>query len=179
MPVVNRHPFARRLIENRDSQFWLLQFLGWSGLSVISYFSLNLWYDQPELSYVAHNLLQSLVGALVTWPMRYLIKRSWDLSWLRRLISVTVIVLSFAALWSVLRLSLFLLLTDETNLWRDFGGWLFPSIFIFLCWTALYHGIKYYQLAQHEHAVLMQMAADRNEQSMRQLRQRQRRGRLS
>ena len=167
MPVVNRHPFVRRLIENRDSQFWFLQFLGWSGLSVISYFSLNLWYDQPELSYVAHNLLQSLVGALVTWPMRYLIKRCWDMSWLRRLVSVAFIVLSFAALWSVLRLSLFLLLTDETNLWRDFGGWLFPSIFIFLCWTALYHGIKYYQLAQHEHAVLMQMAADRNEQSMR------------
>ena len=167
MAASERHPLAQLLIEHRNSQFWLLQFIGWSGLSIVSYFSLNLWYDQPELSYVGHNILQSVVGALITWPMRYLLKSCWEMGWVKRLFLVSVVVFAFATLWSVLRLSLFLLLTDETNLWGDFGGWLFPSIFIFLCWTTLYHGIKYYQLAQHEHAVLMKMAADRNEQSMR------------
>ena len=167
MPKDQRHSLVQHLMESQNSQFWLLQVLGWSGLSLISYFSLNLWYDQPEFSYVVHNLLQSVLGILLTWPMRYVLKRCWDMPFLKRATIVAVVVLSFATLWSVLRLSLFLLLTDETNLWGDFGGWLFPSIFIFLCWTALYHGIKYYQLAQYEHAVLMKMAADRNEQSMR------------
>lgn len=167
MPNQQRHSLVQHLIESQNSQFWLLQILGWAGLSLVSYFSLNLWYDQPELSYISHNLLQSVVGILLTWPMRYVLKRCWDMPLVKRATIVAFVVLGFATLWSVLRLSLFLLLTEESNLWGDFGGWLFPSIFIFLCWTALYHGIKYYQLAQYEHAVLMKMAVDRNEQSMR------------
>lgn len=167
MPNQQRNSLVQHLIESQNSQFWLLQILGWSGLSLVSYFSLNLWYGQPELSYIGHNILQSVLGILLSWPMRYVLKRCWDMPLVKRATIIAFVVLGFATLWSVMRLSLFLLLTDETNLWGDFGGWLFPSIFIFLCWTALYHGIKYYQLAQYEHAVLMKMAADRNEQSMR------------
>ena len=36
------------------------------------------------------------------------------------------------------------------EVWRDFGGWYFTSLLIFLCWSALYHGIKYALLLQTE-----------------------------
>jgi len=46
--------------------FWLLHISGWMGISLVSYFSLNLWYNQPEITYLAHNVLQSVLG----WSMR-------------------------------------------------------------------------------------------------------------
>lgn len=35
-------------------------------------------------------------------------------------------------------------------LWKEFGGWYFTSLLIFLCWATLYHGIKYAMLFQIE-----------------------------
>lgn len=40
--------------------------------------------------------------------------------------------------------------TKYAWLWEDFGGWYFTSLLIFLCWSALYHGIKYALLLQAE-----------------------------
>jgi LytS/YehU family sensor histidine kinase len=51
-------------------------------------------------------------------------------------------------------------MTQEQGVWSDFGGWLFGSLLIFLCWVAFYHGIKYYQLLQNEHRNLLQIASD-------------------
>jgi hypothetical protein len=36
------------------------------------------------------------------------------------------------------------------GLWREFGGWYFTSLLIFLCWATSYHGIKYAMLFQLE-----------------------------
>ena len=32
--------------------FWLLHISGWMGISLVSYFSLNLWYNQPIASFL-------------------------------------------------------------------------------------------------------------------------------
>jgi hypothetical protein len=37
-----------------------------------------------------------------------------------------------------------------SQVWTDFGGWYFTSLLILLCWSALYHGIKYALLFQTE-----------------------------
>jgi sensor histidine kinase YesM len=145
-----------------STQFWWLQLAGWSGLSVISYFSLNLWYNQPHIAYLGHNLSQSALGMLLCWPMRHIFRALWRRPLLLRTVLVALVVLLFASLWAALRLILFQAMTEESGLWPDFGGWLYASIFIFLCWTALYHGIKYYRLAERKHAALMAMAAARN-----------------
>ena len=42
-----------------NAQFWVMNLLGWFGISLITYFSLSLPYNQFELSYLAHNVLQS------------------------------------------------------------------------------------------------------------------------
>lgn len=36
------------------------------------------------------------------------------------------------------------------GIWREFGGWYFTSLLIFLCWATSYHGIKYAMLFQLE-----------------------------
>ena len=153
----------RRFLQGSTrAQFWLFQIGGWCGLSVVSFFSLNLWYNQPELAYLGHNVLQSLLGMLVSLPLRTVYRRVWDAPIVTRIIVISAAVLLVAAIWTSLRIVLFQIMTGETGLWSDFGGWLFGSIFIFLCWTALYHGFKYYRLSEQEHSALMRMAAERN-----------------
>ena len=41
-------------------------------------------------------------------------------------------------------------MTSERGIFADFGGWYFSSFLVFLCWTALYYGNKYYYQAQLE-----------------------------
>ncbi|WP_439102231.1 sensor histidine kinase [Congregibacter sp.] len=166
------HPSAERLNnsllgEERFTRFWVLQLCGWSGLSVVSYFSLNLWYDQPEVAYLAHNVVQSLLGVMISWPLRFVYRRVWEVSLFVRVVCISTAVVAFASFWSVLRLAFFQWMTGTTGLWSDFGGWLFPSIFIFMCWTALYHGFKYYRLAGQEHEALLRMESARNGEAAR------------
>ena len=37
--------------------FWLLHISGWMGISLVSYFSLNLWYNQPIASFLHQSTL--------------------------------------------------------------------------------------------------------------------------
>ena len=167
MPETNFHPLAAKFYRNTDAQFWLLQLTGWFGLSLISFFSLTVWYDQQtELSYVAHTLVQSALGIVVSWPLRSLAHAVWDVPFWRRFSLIFLGLFICSGLWALLRIWTFMLMTGEQGLWPDFGGWLFGSILIFVSWTAFYHGIKYYQLLQSEHATLMSFAADNKEQQL-------------
>lgn len=155
-----------RLIQHESrGEFWVAQCLGWAALSVISYFSLNLWYDQPDWAYLAHNFLQSVLGITLSTPLRYVYRRIWEYRMVSRIVAIVVSVLAFATAWAVLRLILFERMTGELGLWNDFGGWLFTSIFIFLCWTALYHVVKYYRLSEQEHIALLRMESQRNSEA--------------
>jgi len=60
-----------------------------------------------------------------------------------------------ALVWTMIRLTTFIWMTKEQGLWADFGGWYFGSVFIFLCWTVTFHGIRYYQLLQSEHKIML------------------------
>jgi two-component system LytT family sensor kinase len=167
MPETNFHPLAAKFYRNTDAQFWLLQLTGWFGLSLISFFSLTVWYDQQtELSYVAHTLVQSALGIVVSWPLRSLAHAVWDVPFWRRFSLIFLGLFICSGLWALLRIWTFMLMTGEQGLWPDFGGWLFGSILIFVSWTAFYHGIKYYQLLQSEHATLLSFAADNKEQQL-------------
>lgn len=64
---------------------------------------------------------------------------------------------------------LFTWLTGEREIWADFGGWYFGAIFVFLCWTALYHGIRYYQLLQAESVMKLNAEASANDEKFKRL----------
>ena len=69
--------FLQILYRNTSYQFWALQLIGWFGLALISFLSLTLWYNQQGFAYIAHTLLQSLLGVLVSWPLRPLFHYFW------------------------------------------------------------------------------------------------------
>jgi sensor histidine kinase YesM len=60
-------------------------------------------------------------------------------------------------------------MTGEQDIWSDFGGWLFGSILIFLCWVAFYHFVKYYQLLQNQHQTLLELASDTQQEQLKRL----------
>lgn len=150
----------------RANWFWILNGGGWLGISLVTYFSLSLPYDQFEISYLAHNISQSLVGFALTLPMRWGFKRIWDWPPGPRISAALLLTMVSAVLWAVLRLLLFMAMTQERDLWGDFGGWLFPSIFVFLTWGALYHGIKYYQLLQEQRQAILALEAEQRRRAL-------------
>ena len=171
MEESNFHPLAAKFYQDSNAQFLFLQLIGWFGLSLVSFFSLTLWYDQQaQLTYVAHTLVQSALGMAVSWPLRSLAHYLWDMKLWLRFVLTSVGVFVCSGIWAVSRLSTFMYMTGEEGLWPDFGGWMFGSIFIFVSWTALYHGIKYYQLLQFEHASLLRFAADNKEEQLKRSR---------
>lgn len=168
-PPVLAASIWRGVLSSRELQFWGLQFAGWLGISLISYLSLNLWYNQPQLSYVLHNVSQSFLGIVLSWPLRLVFRSCWSASWATRAAVISISVLVFALAWAVIRLATFQAMTGEGGLWADFGGWYFPSIFIFGCWAAFYHGIKYYQLLQAERDQLLAAEATQKEEVLRRI----------
>jgi len=164
------NPWLGRLYRDRNTQFLFLQILGWFSLSLISFFSLTLWYNQQSFAYISHTLLQSVLGVAVSWPLRSVFHYLWNKPLLSRLLLTVLSVLACSIIWSALRIGAFLWMTTETDVWADFGGWLFGSIMIFLCWAAFYHGIKYYQLLQSEHEALLHFAAENKEEQLKRSR---------
>ena len=155
-----------RMVASSNNLFWALQLAGWFGLSVLTYLSLSLPYSQFEVSYLAHNVAQSALGLLLTVPLRYLYRWIWFWPVWRRVLLAVLLALAFAVLWAAARLLLFMAMTSESGLWSDFGGWLFPSIFVFVTWAALYHGIKYYQLLQRQREMLLEVEAKQRREAL-------------
>ena len=149
-----------------DRLFWIMNSSGWVALSVLTYFSLSLPYSQFELSYFAHNISQSVVGLLLTLPLRWCFKSLWSWPVAQRFILAVIATIFFSMLWAVLRLLLFMLMTQEQNLWADYGGWVFPSIFVFFTWSALYHGIKYYQLLQLQREAMLVLESQQRQRAL-------------
>ena len=158
-----------RLINDDGTLFWLLQVTGWVGISLLTYLSLSVPYDQYEWSYLAHNVSQSALGFLLSIPLRYLYRAVWHWAIYLRLVVVLGAAIVFALAWAALRLTLFMVMTGEEGLWSDFGGWLFPSLFVFFTWAALYHGIKYYQFLQREHEVAVRAESAQRQEALRRI----------
>ena len=158
-----------RLINDDGTLFWLLQVTGWVGISLLTYLSLSVPYDQYEWSYLAHNVSQSALGFLLSIPLRYLYRAVWQWGIYLRFVVVLGASIVFALAWAALRLTLFMVMTGEEGLWSDFGGWLFPSLFVFFTWAALYHGIKYYQFLQREHEVAVRAESAQRQEALRRI----------
>jgi len=133
---------------NRGYQYWLLQIIGWGGLSMVTFFSLTLWYATASWSHVSHTILQSLLGMLLSIPLHRVCLAVWDRPLMARIGWSLLAVLVLSLPWTLLRIYTFIVITGSGGIWADFGGWYFSSFLVYLCWTALYFGNKYYYQAQ-------------------------------
>lgn len=164
----------RRVLNNfyrsPERQFWLFQTVYWSGVCLVTFFTLTLWYGHYGWIHVSHTLLQGLMGLFLTLPLRSFYLYIWDKPLLVRgclsLMGLAVV----AAVWTLLRMITFIWISSEENVWADFGGWYFGGIFIFLGWGSLYHGIRYFQLLLSEHEMKLMAESATSAEQLKRLR---------
>jgi len=155
------------LILSRNALFWILQLFGWGGLFIISSLTLTLFYNQAEFIFIAHNLVRSILGAIMTLPLRTVYTRVWRYSAGKRLTVVFGFTLLISIVWTLVIIELHELMTGQFIALFDYGGWIYSSIFIFMSWAASYHGIKYFLLLQEEHKTLLKAQSEKRHQLLR------------
>lgn len=155
------------LTNHRGFWYWHLGF--WVFLSIISFFTLTLWYSQQSWPYVFHTIAQAVIGLMATALLHKGLLHTWNKPTSMRVALVIGQVLGVSLLWTIGRMELFIQMTGEPNIWGDFGGWYFGGIVIFISWTALFHGIQYYQLLQNEHRVMLRAEADAREEQLKRM----------
>ena len=138
-----------------EKMFWYCQFGFWVFICLVSFGTLNLWFEQYQLSYFLHVILQSGLGLLLSIFLQKSFIAIWYQSNRFRLWVGLALIFLVALVWTIGRMMLFNILTQEEDIWWNFGGWYFSGIFIYLCWTAMFHGLMYYQLLQREHQILL------------------------
>ncbi|GGD07583.1 sensor histidine kinase [Aquisalinus flavus] len=139
-------------------QYWLFQIAGWSAMTMLSYFSLTLWYNPGQWTPAFHTILQSILGLLVSHPLRWIASAAWEKPLVSRILINVGAILGASLAWTFLRLITFQWLTAEIVNPKDYGGWLFASVIVFGSWIFCYHALKYYRqlMEQRELAIAAQ-----------------------
>lgn len=135
-----------KLINNKNYQFLALNTAGWLGYCLTSYVGLYYW-DKPTTYYYLL-LLGSVMGFIITLGLRLICRRLWDQRVLTMVLATLVLCYVASLIWVV-----------PYNIayyeWYK-GGWSPDKwthyfmgganiFYIFLCWSCLYFGIKFYQ----------------------------------
>lgn len=152
-------PFAQALYDNRNYRFWACQVTGWGGYSLATFFSITLIDGDFDWPHLGHIFLSALLGLLITWPLRSLYHRTFGFSLWQRLLVASAAVVVLSGVWNVARVWFFAWIVDVPAIWNEFNYWYFGSLSVFLSWTVLYYGIKYYELLTLEHQKLLEESA--------------------
>ena len=163
------HRLIAFLYSNRDYRFWAFQLAGWGAYSLVTFFSITLVDDNVSWPHIGHIILSSVLGILTTWPLRPLYRQTFDLSMSRRMVLALAAVFALSGIWTILRIVIYAWLVGKSAVWEEFNYWYFGSIFVFLTWTVLYYGAKYYELLTLEHQKLLEESASRNEEKFKRL----------
>ena len=149
--------------------FWALQICFWSFVSLISLISLTLWYVQIDIAHLSHTFWQSIIGTVLSLPLYWVFMRCWNSAILKRVMITIASVMLISFIWTVIRVGLYIELTASDGKWDEFGGWFFSSIFIYFCWAGFFHGIRYYQLLQFEHKIMLKKEAEAKSEQLKRL----------
>ena len=173
VPVVAA-PQMKRLLESRESQFWVLQFIGWSGWAMAGILAWLYW--KADAAVIVLFLPAALGGMAISTGLRYLYRAVWNAPIVGR--AATVLVGSYlgAAVWRILNNSLVWYFASHVpeveepiGIMSYFEG-ILTSFYLLLCWSGLYFGIKYYQMFQVETQKLLQVSAMAHQSQLKMLR---------
>ncbi|MCM2678367.1 sensor histidine kinase [Echinimonas agarilytica] len=149
--------------------FWSWQAGFWMFFSVENFITLTLWYSAPSWPYIVHTALQAVLGLLLSLCMYPVYLKLWYKSAVTRIFWILLMVSVVSLVWTLIRMQTFILMTGEQHIWPDFGGWLHASVFIILCWTCMFHGVRYYQLLESEHRDFLKAEAETREEQLKRM----------
>jgi sensor histidine kinase YesM len=163
-------PFVQLLRHSRNARFWFCQVAGWLGYSIATFLSITLIDHNVSWPHIGHITLSGLLGILCTWPLRPLYQFTFDYPLTYRILIAALAVVLFSGAWTVLRILVFAWIVGEEAIWSQAHYWYFGSLSVFLSWTVLYYGIRFYELLTLEHKKLLdELALKQEEQYKRSL----------
>lgn len=154
---------------NPRYRFWFWQVGFWFFMSVVGFFTLTLWYSEVTAASVGHIGMQAILGLGCSLLLHQALTFLSQYNFILRTSCSLILVLISALIWTTLHMEFFVLITGFAAVWEEFGGWYFSGIFVFLCWTGLFHGIRYYELHQYEHRILLQAEANTRKEQLKRI----------
>ncbi len=142
------------IYQNRNYQFWILQFLGWSGW--VTLFALRDAYWGQSYERILLLVVDAIAGLMLTTLLRHIYRSVWDWPVYHRLITVLVASYAMAAIWQPIKnFSQFYYYQDFDMIeaygyMGYFSGIIGYSYFLMLGWSGLYFALKFYRLLQLE-----------------------------
>lgn len=159
-------PLVKTLHANRNARFWFCQLIGWLGWSGGTFLTITVVDGNVDWINVGHIAMSAALGILATWPLRPIYQRTFESSLTLRILVAAISVIVFSAVWTAMRIQVFAWFMSEPPLWNEANYWYFGSLFVFLSWTVLYYGIKYYDMLTTEHQRLLEEVAERRAEQM-------------
>ena len=159
------------LRSSRNVLFWTLHAAGWAAYAITQYFG-ALLYEKP-LSYLEVIAITTLSGFVLTMPLRYIYRGLWGQPPRRIILGVLITCYVIAlALRAVVNISYRQLVDPEwqfKTLFEVAQGAL-STMYLLLCWSGLYFGIKYYEALQAQREAALRSAALAQEAQLKMLR---------
>ena len=139
------------LLSTRDRQFWTLQIGGWLCYFIAAYLG-ALAYEKPT-SYYTVLAAAAVSGFVLTAGLRYAYRPLWHRSPGTLVIAVLLASYGLALVWTLIRNQVYWNIYKPEYHPDGFIAYVSGAtggLYVFLCWSGLYFGIKYYQMLQQE-----------------------------
>ena len=135
-----------KLTHSNNFEFIILNFFGWGGYCLSSYVGAFYW-DKP-IKYYWVLFIGSVLGLAISFILRPIYRRVWDSSLVTRLVTVVFAAYLCSLIWAVpYNLAYWELYKHgyRPDVWTGYFWGNSTIFYIFICWSCLYFGIKFYQ----------------------------------
>jgi len=156
---------------NRNLLFWALHTLGWSAYLITQYLG-ALLYEKPT-GYLWVVLAAAAGGFVLSAPLRYLYRWLWNKPPVTRAVGALAASWVTALAWRcVINYSYDQLVEHwmAKEPWYGIFSGTLSSMYLLLCWSGLYFGIKYYETLQAEREGALRASALAQEAQVKMLR---------
>jgi len=164
-------PTLEQFRSNRNVQFWSLNTAGWATYGITQYFG-ALFYARPS-SYAVVIAVAAVSGFVASVPMRYIYQRLWRRPPRSMIVGVLVTCyLTALVVRLVINLSYKAFIDPNwqaQTLFELFGGAL-STMYVLLCWSVLYFGIKFYESERKQEEAMLKAVALAQEAQLKMLR---------
>jgi two-component system, LytTR family, sensor kinase len=160
--------------QNRHYQFWTLQLIGWTGW--VSLFALRDAYWGQPTDRILLLCVDAFAGLVLTTILRYIYQFVWERPAYVRVLTILIASYLIGGVWQAIKnFSQFYYYdefraVEEYGLLAYFNGIVGFSYTLFLGWSGLYFGLKYYRLLQEEQEKSIRAESLAHESQLRMLR---------
>jgi two-component system LytT family sensor kinase len=158
------------LRHNRNSLFWTLHIGGWLGYALSQYLG-ALVYEKMS-GYFVVIAIAAVGGFLFSLELRYIYRRLWTRSPRVIISGVLVSCYLFALLWRVIINGAWMVIAPDMEMRSilEIFGATMSSMYLLLCWSAIYFGVKYYESLQEQREATLRAGALAQEAQLKMLR---------